>query len=264
MIKNEPMKNHTTFKLGGNADILCIPNNTEELRSILCLSNKFNIPITVIGNGSNILVRDKGIRGIVIKMADTMKYIINTSLSGYLMVSATVMIDEIIDYTVEHNLKGLEGLFGIPGTLGGCIYMNASYTKEIKNMMEIVKCMDYEGHIFYFTKEQLNFEYRKSMFHNKKYIILEATLKVEKGDCSEIVKKYRERRNRTQPLEYPSAGSIFKKNNLKEYQGLAVGEAEVRKSFIINKNNATAKDVIDLIDLIQGDKKLEIEIIGEG
>lgn len=262
ILKNEPLGKHTTFKIGGKADILYIPHTLDELKTVLsCTTSN----IALIGNGSNLLVRDGGIRGTVIKICDTLKDLkveANTIRAG-----AGVLIKDLINTAVENNLKGLECITGIPGALGGCVYMNASYTKEIKHLVKFVKAIDYKGNENIFFNPFLNWGYRSSVFHCKRYIITEVMLQLEKGHCSDIVKKYREKRQKAQPIEYPSAGSIFKKNNLKDFQGLAVGDAEVRKSFIINKGNATAKDVINLINLIKSKSKqemdLEIEIVGE-
>lgn len=266
MIKiNEPLKPHTTFNIGGSADVLFIPQNLIELKEMLRLFRKLEWHITILGNGSNVLITDKGIRGVVIKICDTFE---DVRIEGTnIKAGAGILIKDLINIAVNYNLKGLECVAGIPGTLGGCIYMNASYTKEIRHLVKWVKVIDYSGNDYKILNSDIKWGYRQSMFCCKKFIITEVCLQLEHGDCTELLKQYKEKRKRTQPIQYPSAGSVFLKNNLKDFQGFKIGDAEVIKSFIVNKGNASSEDVIGLINQIRDKSNprpaLEIEVLGE-
>lgn len=284
---NEPMKKYTTYKIGGPAECIIKIHSIEDLKEIIQFSKKNKIKLTVLGNGSNVLVLDKGIRGITllnrldnIQIKEEKSNVIVTVASGTKMSKLGMEL-------LKEEITGFEELSGIPGTIGGAIIMNAgAHNKEIKDIVKTVKCIDYNGKEYQFDKEQLGFEYRKSKLKNNKYIVTEVTLILKKGQQDEIKAKmneYKKYRKEKQPIEYPSAGSTFKRG--KDFitakliddaglKGYKIGGAEVstkHSGFIINKGNATAKDVLDLIEYIKEqinikfDKNIEteIELIGD-
>ena len=285
---NEPMKKYTTFKIGGPAECLIKIENVEELKKVLKLANKNNIKITVIGNGSNVLVLDEGIKGItlIIKIdgynfytLDNKKFIIS--------VGAGEKIPKMARIFLNNNLTGFEEISGIPGSFGGAVRMNAGANgKEMKDIVKSVKCVDYLGNEREFLNSEMKFEYRKTILNKEKYIVTEVEIELEKGDKEKILGKmeeYSNSRKEKQPLEYPSAGSTFKRGEnfitaklIDEagLKGLSVGDAEVsikHSGFIINKGNASAKDVLELVEKVKEEiykkfnKKieLEVEIIGK-
>ena len=280
---NEPMKKHTSFKIGGIADYFITIRNITDLKKIQKFAIKKNIPFVVIGNGTNLLVLDKGIRGIVVKLnfdkIEIKKNIVN--------VSADVSVSKLARICAEKSLSGIEFLAGIPGTVGGAIKMNAgAYGSEIKDVVKYTKCMDEKGNIIELSNELQEFEYRKSVYSKKKYIILETELILKNDNFDNINSRMNEMldaRRKKQPLEYPSAGSTFKRNEnvitakLIDECGLkcfSIGGASVSEKhagFIINKGNATAKDVLELAEYIKKvvyqkfkeEIELEIEVIGE-
>ncbi|MBR0350911.1 MAG: UDP-N-acetylmuramate dehydrogenase [Clostridia bacterium] len=280
---DEPMKKHTTFKIGGCADCLIKVDNIEDLHSIVDFTNKNNIPLTIMGNGSNVLVLDSGIRGIVVKI-NIQKLEIN---ENKVTVGAGNKNIEIAQELLKHELKGFEEISGIPGTIGGAIRMNAgAHGKEIKDLVKTVTVMDSNGNIKQMSKNELQFEYRNSIIAKEKLIVLEVVLELQKGNKEEIqskMKEYATWRKEKQPLEYPNAGSTFKRGEnfitaqlIDEcgLKGYKIGGAEIstkHAGFIVNTGNATAKDVIELTNYIkekvyekfQKKIQLEIEILGE-
>ena len=287
IIFDEPMKKHTSFKVGGTADEFIKIKNEEELKEALKYAKEKNIPTTIIGNGSNLLVLDKGIRGLVIKIdiqklkiERKEKYAEITVGSGYKTMAFGIQM-------LNEELTGFEELSGIPGTIGGAIFMNAgAYGKEIKEINISTKCMDYDGNILNLTNKEQEFNYRTSIFNKQKYIILETKLKLEYGENEKIKKKmdeYLTSRKEKQPIEYPSAGSTFKRQQgimtaklidecgLKGFQIGGAKVSEKHAGFVINYDNATAKDILDLIKYVKekvkekyGIKiKEEIRIVGE-
>lgn len=287
IIFDEPMKKYTSFKIGGTADEFVKITNEEELKEALKYAKNKNLKITIIGNGSNLLVLDKGIRGIVIKIdiqkleiEKKEKYAEITVGSGYKTMALGIKL-------MNEGISGFEELSGIPGTIGGAIFMNAgAYGKEIKDINISTICMDYDGKIFELSNKEQEFKYRSSIFNKKDYIILETKLKLEYGKKEAIKKKmdeYLSSRKEKQPIEYPSAGSTFKRQEgvitaklidecgLKGFQIGGAKVSEKHAGFIINYNNAKAKDVIDLIKYVKekvyekyGIKiKEEIRIVGE-
>ena len=280
---NEDMKKHTSLKIGGPADILIKISNIEELKHVLKLANTNNLPIFILGNGSNLLVKDEGIKGIVLKIEFDKIEIQENKVK----VGSGVKLGLLAQKLAEKELTGFEELSGIPGTIGGAIRQNAgAHGREIKDILEEVKAMDYEGNIYNLKKEELDLSYRHSIFVEKKYIILEAEFKFLGGNKEEILNKMQEYKNwrkEKQPLEYPNAGSTFKRGEdyitaklidecgLKGYQIGGAQISEKHAGFIINKGNATAKDTIELIEYTKKkvkekfnkDIQLEIEIIGK-
>ena len=259
---NELMSKHTSFKIGGPAECLIKIENVDELKSILKFSKEQDIPLTIIGNGSNILVSDEGIKGIVLKMEiDTFEL---DSELAYLKVGSGVKLGFIAQKCLKQQLTGFEFASGIPGTIGGAIRMNAgAHGREMKDVVTTVTYMDRDGEIYKIQNEEANFEYRKSMFAHNDYIILEVEMQLEKGNEEEIQGKMTEYaiyRKEKQPIEYPSAGSTFKRGGdfitakliddcgLKGYQIGGAQISEKHAGFIINKENATAEDVIKLME----------------
>lgn len=277
---NEPMSRHTTFKVGGPADIFAIVDTKEKLQKIL----NFNKRITVIGNGSNILVRDSGIRGIVVKYI-AKDYKINGNL---VTASSGISNAMLAQFLLEQELTGFEFAAGIPGTLGGALVMNAgAYGREIKDVIIETECINIKtNQIIKMKQKDLKFGYRESIFTNIDCVILNATLKLEKGSKELIqakMQEYAKKRKESQPLQIPNAGSSFKRGNgfitaklIDEagLKGYSIGGAEVSSKhagFIVNTGNATAKDIIDLIEYIKSkvyekfkkEIEPEIKIIGE-
>jgi UDP-N-acetylmuramate dehydrogenase len=282
---NEPMKNHTSFKLGGMADILLLPKTLEEVALAIKKSKELQIPYYIIGNGSNILVLDKGFRGVIIKIASNYKSV--TIQGDTVVCGAGILLSKLSKVVSENSLTGFEFASGIPGTIGGAVCMNAgAYGGEIKDVILSCQALTNEGEIITLNKEELMLEYRSSIVQKNNYTVAEVTLKLEEGDFNKIKEKIKQlnaMRIEKQPLDSPSAGSTFKrpKNNFagklimdSGLRGYTIGGAQVSKKhcgFIINKGNATSKDVVDLINHVQQtvkqkfDIKLEseVKIIGE-
>ncbi|MCI8383341.1 MAG: UDP-N-acetylmuramate dehydrogenase [Clostridia bacterium] len=283
----EEMKKHTTFQIGGPAECMIRIEEKEELKEVLEVAKRNNVPITILGNGSNLLVLDKGIKGITLKIKLEKIKIQEKNEAIEITVGSGEKLGKLAYKCLAEEITGLEELSGIPGTIGGAVRMNAgAHGKEMKDIIKTVKCMDYQGNEKEFTNEELEFEYRTSRFKKEKYIITEATLKLQKGKKEEIkakMEEYATYRREKQPIEYPSAGSTFKRG--KDFitaklidesglKGYSVGDAEVSTKhcgFVINKGNATAKEVLELVNKIkeiiaqkyQKQIELEIEVIGE-
>jgi len=281
---NEPMSKHTTFKIGGNADLFIKVRQIDILKNILKIVKKYKIKVFVIGNGSNLLVSDKGIRGIVINLkTDYIEKINDTTYK----VAAGVPIGKLSGFALKNSLTGIEFASGIPGTIGGAIKMNAgAYGGEIKDVIISTKYLDKNLEEKIIDNKAHEFSYRKSIFQKNKGIILETIIKLEKGDkakIEEFIKEKREKRMMSQPLLLPNAGSIFKRGegytageliDKAGLKGFSIGDASVSEKhagFIVNKGNATASEVLTLIDYIKKEVKqkydinleLELEIIGE-
>ena len=263
---NEPMKNYTTFKTGGNADILVSPNCFEELSFVLefCKNNK--IKPFILGNGSNLLVKDKGIEGVVIHLGKDFEDITLVDDTTIVCLAGTNLM-KLCRFAYENALTGLEFAYGIPGSVGGGCYMNAgAYGGELKDVLYKCDHISFDGTVGSYENEELKLSYRTSAYKDSDLIITKAYFKLEKGDQSQIKEKmddFMSRRKSKQPLEYPSAGSTFKRpegyfaGKLIEDCGLKgafVGGAQVSEKhcgFIINKDNATSTDIIKLIALVQ-------------
>ena len=276
---NEPMSKHTSFKIGGPAEIFVKINNVEELKLIIKISKQAEVPITVVGNGSNLLVSDDGIRGIVLKIEFDK---IEIEESGKLKVGSGVKLAFLAQKCLKEKLEGFEFASGIPGTIGGAIRMNAgAHGSEMKDIVKKITCMTRDGKIQVISNEEAKFEYRNSIFSQNDYIILEAEIQLRKGNPEEIRSKmdeYATYRKEKQPIEYPSAGSTFKRGNdfitaklidecgLKGYQIGGAQVSEKHAGFIINKENAPAEDVKQLMKYVEEQvynkfgKKIEPEI----
>ena len=284
ILLEEPMSKHTTFRIGGCADIYVTPA-IEQLPQIMALAREYEYPVTVIGNGSNLLVGDKGIRGLVIAFEKPAEGII---LEGTRMtISAGTLLSKAAAEAASHSLSGLEFAAGIPGTLGGAIVMNAgAYGGEMKDVVVSAKVLTPEGEIKLLRAEELDLSYRHSCIPEQNYIVLEATVELTLGnedDIRAVMADYKGRRIDKQPLEYPSAGSTFKRPegyfagkliqdaNLRGY---TVGGAQVSEKhcgFVINRGGATANDVVTLINDVkakvyeqfQVELEPEVKMIGE-
>lgn len=283
--RNEPMKHYTSFKIGGPADVLVFPTSIEEIHFVVKTCRRFALPITVIGRGSNLLVRDKGIRGVVIKMDDNLAQVKRDS--SHIIAGAGTFLKDLAEQAAVWGLAGLEFAAGIPGTLGGAIVMNAgAYTGEIKDVVCRVTAVNQDGDIHIFTGDRLQFGYRTSPFQSREYIVAEAELCLTPDEPAAILARMRDlnrQRENRQPLEFPSAGSTFKRPpgyyagtliDQTGLKGLRCGGAQVSEKhagFIVNTGNATASDVLDLIKEVQRlvqDKfgvalHPEVQVIGE-
>lgn len=287
ILKDELMSKHTSFKIGGMADIFINVKKEDDVKNILEYSNKNGIPLTVIGNGSNLLVKDGGIRGIVLKIGIEDFYIEKENEEYIVTVGAGVKNGYVAQKLLIEEIEGFEFAAGIPGSIGGAIRMNAgAHGGEMKNIVLETKCIDKKGNIKVLSNEEQKFEYRNSIFSTNEYIILSTKLKLAKGIYKEIKSKmdeYSVWRKEHQPLEYPSAGSTFKRGEdfitaklIDEcgLKGYSIGSAEVstkHAGFVINKGDAKAKDVLSLTKYISktiyekfGKKvELEVQVIGE-
>lgn len=281
---NEPLKNYTMTKIGGNADILVMPETEQEVEEIVKYAHRNNIPLLILGNGSNMIVRDGGVRGIVMNLSKLNQIKINGT-EVYAQSGALIM--DVSKKAAEASLTGLEFACGIPGSVGGAMAMNAgAYGGEIKDIIVHSTVLTREGERLVLAKDELQLGYRKSIIADKNYIVLSSLFRLEKGNKEEIDAKIADltyRRQSKQPLEYPSAGSVFKRppgyfaGKLIQdsgLQGKGVGDAEVstkHAGFIINKGNATARDYIETIKMVQRtvkekfgvDLELEVKIVGE-
>lgn len=262
VLLEEPMNRHTTFRIGGPAEVFLMPESYEQLREALLLCKKENLPFFILGNGSNLLVSDRGYRGVIIQMDRNMGAV---CLEGNeIRACAGALLSSIAAAARKASLTGFEFAGGIPGTLGGAVMMNAgAYGGEIKDVLKQVTIMTREGEIRTLPVEELEMGYRTSIIKKAGYIVLEAVISLEKGREEEIMAKTRElaeKRSEKQPLEYPSAGSTFKRpegyfagklimdSGLKGYR---VGGAQVSEKhcgFVINTGGATAEDVKQLMD----------------
>lgn len=282
----EPMEKHTTMRVGGPADILVKPTEIDEIISVLSYAKSNNIPVTVIGNGSKLVVTDKGIRGIVIKLGNNFS---SYDVDGeYITAKSGTFIPKLAIVARDESLSGLEFASGIPGVVGGSVRMNAgAYDGEIANCLVETTYIDENLDVKTIDNTSHKFAYRYSIFReNPKWIILSAKFKLTKGNKEDISNKMKinnDSRRAKQPIEYPSAGSVFKRpvghyvgQMIQELglKGYTIGGATVSEKhagFIVNKGNAKAKDIIELIEYIR--KKVlekysvnlesEIEIVGE-
>jgi UDP-N-acetylmuramate dehydrogenase len=285
ILLNEPMKNHTTFKIGGPVDIMIIPTNEEELIKAIIFCRENNIDFLIMGNGSNLLIKDGGIRGVVIKINEGFNKITVDRTTIYC--EAGALLSTVSKSALKHSLKNFEFASGIPGTIGGAITMNAgAYGGEMKDVVVKVRVLDRNNEIREYTNEEMNFRYRNSRVWDEGLIVLGVELGLEVGEYStieEIMKDLTYKRTSKQPLELPSGGSTFKRpegffaGKLIEdsgLRGLRYGGAQVSEKhcgFVVNVDNATCKDVLHLIYVVQKvvrdnydvELETEIKLIGE-
>lgn len=262
---DEPMSKHTSFKTGGPAEFYITAKTIEDIQNIFQYTKTNRIKLYIIGNGSNLLVSDEGIKGIVLKIAVDNIETLESDFGILVNAGAGVKTMALAQILKKDGITGFEELAGIPGTIGGANYMNAgAYGKELKDIIVETKVINKEtGKIETLKKEEQELKYRSSIFKNKKYIIIETTFNLQRGKPEEIERRMNEfsiQRKEKQPLEYPSAGSTFKRGDgfitaklIDEcgLKGYTIGGAQISEKhagFIINKGNATSKDILDLID----------------
>lgn len=278
---DEPLKNHTTFGIGGSCIALIEPREVEDIIEAIKICRENNIKFFVIGNGSNLLVSDEGYNGVIIKLKKEFSTI---KVEGeYVIAKSGAKLSEVFDVILENSLAGFEFASGIPGTIGGAIYMNAgAYGGEMKDIVETVEVLDMDTFkVKELKNEELEFSYRNSIIQNKNYIALAIKLKLQKGNKEEIKAIYedlREKRNSKQPLNFGSAGSTFKRpeghfaskliedSGLKGYHINDAWVSEKHSGFVVNKGNASCKEILELIDHVKNvvfekfGVKLEMEV----
>ena len=285
VIKDESMSKHTTFKVGGKADLFVCPSNVNELSYAIKTCKTFNIPYYVVGNGSNIIVKDNGFRGAIIQIYKNLNNV--TIEDDTITADAGILLAKLAKIIANESLEGFEFAAGIPGTLGGAVYMYAgAYGGDMSQVIVSADVIDEKGNIITLSKEELELGYRTSIVQQKDYIVLRAVLKCKKGNkekIKDLIEELNNKRKEKQPLEYPSAGSTFKRpegyyagklimdSGLRGHQ---IGNAQVSEKhcgFIINRGDATANDIINLINHVRNtvrDKyhvnlETEVRIIGE-
>lgn len=279
-----PMRQFTSMKVGGPADSLFFPKDVDELRKLVRYARRKSIPFFILGKGTNLVVRDKGVRGWVISLTQGMKKI---QLNGEVVeAEGGLPLQRLVQFTIQKGLTGLEPFFGIPGTVGGGLAMNAgAWGAELKDVLRSITLMKDDGEVVERSRPRLKFSYRRLDLPSS-WIILKGRFQLKKGKKEEIlerVKSYSEMRKRTQPLDYPSAGSIFRNPQggpagkwIEEagLKGFRMGQAMIsdrHANFIINLGKATAEEVIDLMELVE--RKIyekrgislerEVKVVGE-
>ena len=284
--ENELMSEHTTFRIGGPADLFVVPTTVEGLAAVVSACNKEGIYCFILGNGSNVLVSDKGIRGVVVSTAACLN---NIELIGAYEIKcgAGVKLSRLSDFACENSITGAEFAWGIPGTVGGAVYMNAgAYDGEMKDILVSCEYLTSDGELHTMLADEMDLSYRHSAFSENGYVIVSATVRLKAGEKGEIRAKmddFMHRRKSKQPLEFPSAGSTFKRPvggfaaaliDECGLKGYSVGGAEVSEKhagFVINKDGATCFDVMRLVEHIKKEVFLkksinlecEIRVIGE-
>jgi UDP-N-acetylmuramate dehydrogenase len=285
LLQNESMKRHTSFRIGGQADLMLLPSETAQIQKALSVLHENHVPVMVMGNGSNLLVRDKGIRGVVIKIAD--RFSRAEAKDETIHAQAGILLSALSRLALKASLAGLEFASGIPGTLGGAVVMNAgAYGGEMKDVIQRVSVLEEDGSVNVLDQDQLAFGYRTSAVQDTSRIVLDTFMVLKKGDYEEsraLILDLTKRRHEKQPLSYPSAGSTFRRpvgyyaGKLIQdagLKGMRVGDAQVSElhsGFIINLGNATACDVIELIEQIKRrvkeqagvDLQPEVRIVGQ-
>lgn len=271
--ENVSLKTLTTLKVGGISKYVFYPKNVTSLKKALTLFKENNINYKIFGNGSNIIPSDKIYDGVIIKLSSLNNLKINDEV---IEVEAGYSLMKLAKEVIKLGLSGLEWANGIPGTIGGAVYMNAgAYKQDMSFVLEKITALDENMNIVTLNKDELDFSYRYSRLMEENLICLSATLRLEKKDISlieEVVNKRKEKRMETQPLEYPSAGSVFR-NPFNDFAGRLVEECNLKgkqiggamislkhANFIINKDNATGKDVLDLINLAKKEVKEKFNI----
>ncbi|WP_129596601.1 UDP-N-acetylmuramate dehydrogenase [Anaerophilus nitritogenes] len=285
ILKDEPMSRHTSFKIGGPVDVMVLPKTIEDIKETIEICKNNNIDYYIVGNGSNLLVLDKGIRGVIIKIGDNFSGV--DIKENKIKAKAGILLSSLANMVIKRGLEGFEFASGIPGTLGGAISMNAgAYGGEMKDVVKGAFVMDEKGDLIHLNKEELELDYRQSIISKKKYIVLEVEIELKNGDKEEIkakVKEFTQKRVTKQPVQFPSAGSTFKRpkdhfaGKLIEdagLKGVRIGGAQIsplHAGFVVNVDRACAEDVINIIRLVKKtvyDKfsillEPEIKIIGE-
>ncbi|HYE81498.1 MAG TPA: UDP-N-acetylmuramate dehydrogenase [Clostridia bacterium] len=262
---NEPMKNHTSFKLGGPADIFIEPGDESELANTVRALREHTVPYYIMGNGSNLLVSDRGLRGAVVKIGE--KFINYTADEDRIIAESGILLSALSKIAAKNSLAGMEFASGIPGSLGGAVTMNAgAYGGEMKDIVEWVEVLDQDLKLRRLQSSEMEFGYRKSVVEPGKYLVIRCCLKLRKGNqdkINSIMAELTEKRRSKQPLHLASAGSTFKRpegyfaGKLIEDSGLrgySIGGAQVSPlhcGFVVNNGNATARDVYDLIRYVQ-------------
>lgn len=285
ILLNEPMKKHTTFKLGGPVDIFITPQSYQEVADLVKLLNNQQVPYFILGNGSNLIVRDGGIRGVVINLLDNFK---NLSVDGNVITAqAGIEMKDLSAFAQQNGLTGLEFCCGIPGSVGGGVTMNAgAYIGEMSDVFKSCTVCDKNGNVFTIEKQNMDFGYRKTVIQGKGYVALEASFELKAGNKEEILKtieELNEKRSQKQPLELPSAGSVFKRP-VGYYAGKLIQDAGLRgfriggaavsdkhTGFIVNVGDAATADVLAVIKHVQDTVKekfgvsleTEVKIIGQ-
>lgn len=282
--RNEPLKDHTYIKLGGKADILIHPTTKDEIITIVDIAKEHQLPLTVIGKGSNVIIKESGIRGVTISLSHFDQIQVN---GNRIVAQSGANIIDVSQIALDHSLTGLEFACGIPGSTGGALYMNAgAYGGQMAEVVERASVITKDGEVLNISRADMELGYRDSIFRTNEHIILEVEFKLEKGNkdvISSIMQDLTYKRESKQPLEFPSCGSVFKRPeghfagkliqdcNL---QGTRIGGAEIsmkHAGFIINADHATAEDYLELISLIKQrvhdtfniDLETEVIIMGE-
>lgn len=266
LLLDEPMKLHTTFRIGGNADCFVKPESIEEIKALTECAKRHGIAYYVLGNGSNMLISDEGYRGMIIRLGEEFSAITMQD-NDMISVQAGAKLSRVGNEAAAKGLAGFEFASGIPGTVGGAVVMNAgAYGGEIKDIIVSATVLTQEGDVVTLSNDELELGYRTSIIQKKGYIVLLAVFKLEKGDEAQIrsrMKELAEKRREKQPLEYPSAGSTFKRPEGffagkliadAGLKGFKVGGAQVSEKhagFVINTGSATARDVIELTDEVK-------------
>lgn len=270
---DSPMSEHIYFRVGGPADILVTPVNEEQVVNTLKLCREYNVPYFILGNGSNILVKDGGISGVVIKFNKLNKI---TTEGNCVTAQSGALLKDVSKAALENNLRDFEFACGIPGSIGGAVFMNAgAYDGEMAHVIKSARVIDENCNIKNLTKEELELGYRSSIVMKKGYVVIEATVELESGEYASIKDKIDDltnRRESKQPLEYPSAGSTFKRpegyfagkliqdSGLKGFSIGGAAVSEKHSGFVINKGGATAKDVLDVIAHVQKTVKENFDV----
>lgn len=261
ILENEPMSKHTTFRIGGEAACFVKISSTEQLKKLIPYLKQVEVPYFILGNGSNLLVGDRGYDGVILQLKEKFSQI---EVEGNLLhAKAGALLSQVAQCAMEHSLAGLSYASGIPGTVGGGVMMNAgAYGGEMKQVVEQVSVLDDEGEILVLDNETMEFGYRSSIIKDRHFIVLEVSFRLKEGNKEEIrreMEELAEKRREKQPLNYPSAGSTFKRPQgyfagklimdagLRGYSIGGAGVSEKHCGFVVNKGNATAADVSEVI-----------------
>lgn len=282
---NEPMCNHTSWKIGGPAQIFVQPASTGDLQRVFTYARQNKMRVTIIGNGTNLLVSDGGIEGVVVQVGKGIDHL--SCQQGMVIAGAGVKLASLAACAREYELAGFEFLAGIPGTVGGALVMNAGANNScMADVVHKISTIDYQGNFKQYSLPDLAFSYRSSGLKSKSEVVVEAVFRGAAGDRDQIrkvTKKYLKRRKKCQPLEHPNAGSVFKNPpgdsagrliEMAGAKGLAVGDAQVstkHANFFINRGQATAGEMLALIEHVQGlvfeefgvELFLEVQLLGK-